>query len=95
MILRCLILEFKFDGFSIETCRSMVAMMDFDHSGKLGFDEFRVLWDSLREWKGIFKKYDTDKSGSFSSYELRKALQNTGEWRVFFCYSAVQPNGPP
>jgi len=70
--------DFKFDGFSIETCRSMVALMDYDQSGKLGFDEFKVLWDSLREWKGVFKKYDADKSGYFSSYELRQALQATG-----------------
>ncbi|XP_067942211.1 calpain-9-like isoform X1 [Watersipora subatra] len=70
--------DFKFDGFSLETCRSMVALMDYDHSGKLGFDEFQALWNSLREWKGVFKKYDADKSGYFNSYELRKALGASG-----------------
>ena len=43
--------EFKFDGFSMETAKSMVAMMDVDLSGKLGFDEFSLLWNDLRLWK--------------------------------------------
>lgn len=70
--------EFKFDGFSIETCRSMVAMMDVDQSGKLGFEEFKVLWNDLRLWKTVFKKFDTDKSGNFNSYELRQTLREIG-----------------
>ncbi|XP_034535312.1 calpain small subunit 1-like, partial [Notolabrus celidotus] len=31
------------DGFSIESCRSMVAVMDSDSTGKLGFHEFKYL----------------------------------------------------
>ena len=34
-VLILLVLELKFEGFSIESCRSMVAMMDFDESGLL------------------------------------------------------------
>ncbi|PAA90011.1 hypothetical protein BOX15_Mlig029950g1 [Macrostomum lignano] len=70
--------EFKFDGFCLETCRSMVAMMDADQSGKLGFQEFKTLWSSLRLWKTAFKKFDEDKSGNFNSYELRQALKAVG-----------------
>eukprot|EP00105_Crassostrea_gigas_P020939 XP_011439866.1 PREDICTED: calpain-B isoform X15 [Crassostrea gigas] len=70
--------EFAFDGFSIDVCRSMVAMHDGDLSGKLGFDEFKVLWADLRRWKGVFKEYDRDKSGNLSSYELRSALHASG-----------------
>ncbi|CAH1791248.1 unnamed protein product, partial [Owenia fusiformis] len=70
--------EFNFDGFSNETCRSMVAMRDFDRSGKLGFDEFKELWADLRVWKGMFKKFDQDKSGHLNSYELRKCLNGAG-----------------
>lgn len=39
------------DGFSKDICRSMIAMMDFDKSGKLGYEEFKSLWQSLRDWK--------------------------------------------
>jgi calpain len=70
--------EFKFDGFSSETCRSMVAMMDIDRSGKLGYDEFKVLWNDLRLWKSVFKQFDADRSGTFNSYELRQAFHACG-----------------
>ena len=70
--------EFNFDGFGVDACRSMVAMHDGDLSGKLGFDEFKVLWKDLRKWKGVFKTYDKDNSGKLSSYELRSALHASG-----------------
>lgn len=43
--------DFQFDGFSRDVCRSMVALMDVDMTGKLGLDEFIVLWKSVRTWK--------------------------------------------
>lgn len=38
-------------GFSKDVCRSMVAMLDTDHSGKLGFEEFKTLWNDIRKWR--------------------------------------------
>eukprot|EP00914_Ancora_sagittata_P021515 GHVO01042593.1.p1 GENE.GHVO01042593.1~~GHVO01042593.1.p1 ORF type:complete len:778 (-),score=128.21 GHVO01042593.1:745-3078(-) len=70
--------EFKFDGFSSDTCRGMVAMMDEDCSGKLGYDEFKKIWTDLRLWKGVFKQYDKDGSGNFNSFELRQAFHAIG-----------------
>jgi len=70
--------DFEFPGFGIDTCRSMVAMHDGDMSGKLGFDEFKELWDDLRRWKGVFKDFDKDGSGYLSSMELRNALNHVG-----------------
>lgn len=29
----------------------MIAMMDIDRSGKLGFDEFKQLWVDLKNWR--------------------------------------------
>jgi len=40
-------------GFSKDVCRSMIAMMDWDRSGKLGFEEFKSLWIDIRHWKVI------------------------------------------
>jgi calpain, invertebrate len=31
----------------------MVAMLDNDGSGKLGFDEFKTLWLDIRKWRVI------------------------------------------
>nr|VZI25976.1 unnamed protein product [Spirometra erinaceieuropaei] len=69
---------FKFDGFSAETARSMVALMDVDTSGTLGFDEFKKLWFELRLWQTIYKRYDPDGRGLLKSCELREVLSDTG-----------------
>ena len=70
--------EFKFGGFTDEGCRSMVAMMDEDRSGKLGLEEFKKLWMNLRLWKAVFKKHDKDQDGSIDSYELKDAFRSVG-----------------
>jgi calpain len=70
--------EFKFDGFTADTCRSLVAMKDVDRSGKLGYDEFKKLWSDLRLWKTAFKNQDKDMSGNFNSFELRQTLHDIG-----------------
>jgi len=66
--------EFKFEGFSIESCRSMVAMLDDDRSGKLGIDEFTMLWRHVKHWCEVFKKHDKDGNQMMNSSELRNAL---------------------
>jgi ABC-type amino acid transport substrate-binding protein len=44
-------------GFSKDICRSMVAMLDVDHSGRLGMEEFKTLLNDIAKWKvtTIFK----------------------------------------
>lgn len=39
--------------FSKEMCRSMVAMMDVNRSGKLGLEEFKTLLCEIAKWKVI------------------------------------------
>ncbi|XP_042207807.1 calpain-B-like isoform X5 [Homarus americanus] len=70
--------EFNFDGFTKDVCRSMIAMMDVDRSGKLGLQEFLQLWTDIRVWKNAFKLYDKDNSGHLCSFELRQALNSAG-----------------
>ncbi|XP_060520603.1 calpain-A-like isoform X2 [Cylas formicarius] len=66
------------NGFSIDICRSMVAMLDVDRSGKLGYEEFKALWSALRSWKHVWLLYDVDNSGSLSGFELRHAMKSAG-----------------
>ncbi|XP_026196779.1 calpain-3b isoform X1 [Anabas testudineus] len=66
------------EGFSLETCRSMIALMDTDGTGKLNLQEFKHLWKKIKEWQLIFKRYDKDKSCSISSFEMRNAVNDAG-----------------
>ncbi|KAK9510517.1 hypothetical protein O3M35_005286 [Rhynocoris fuscipes] len=65
-------------GFSKDVCRSMIAMMDVDRSGKLGFEEFKNLWVDIKAWKTVFKLYDKTNSGYLSPFDLRQALNSAG-----------------
>jgi calpain len=67
-----------YSGFSKDVCRSMVAMLDTDQSGKLGFEEFRTLLTDIKKWRDVFKLYDHDNSGKLSAFELRTALNSAG-----------------
>lgn len=66
------------EGFSKDICRSMVAMLDADHSGKLGIDEFKKLMVDIAKWRTVFKSFDHDGSGKFNTFELRAALEASG-----------------
>ncbi|XP_067400078.1 calpain-1 catalytic subunit [Emydura macquarii macquarii] len=70
--------DLRTKGFSIESCRSMVNLMDRDGNGKLGLVEFNILWNKIRSYLGVFRKFDLDKSGSMSAYEMRMALESAG-----------------
>ncbi|XP_053065827.1 calpain-2 catalytic subunit isoform X1 [Acinonyx jubatus] len=70
--------DIKSDGFSIETCKIMVDMLDSDGSGKLGLKEFYVLWTKIQKYQKIYREIDVDRSGTMNSYEMRKALEEAG-----------------
>ncbi|XP_025232774.1 calpain-2 catalytic subunit isoform X2 [Theropithecus gelada] len=70
--------DIKSDGFSIETCKIMVDMLDSDGSGKLGLKEFYILWTKIQKYQKIYREIDVDRSGTMSSYEMRKALEEAG-----------------
>uniref|UniRef100_A0A671VVW7 Calpain-3 n=1 Tax=Sparus aurata TaxID=8175 RepID=A0A671VVW7_SPAAU len=70
--------EIKAEGFSLETCRSMIALMDTDGTGKLNLQEFKHLWRKIKAWQLIFKRYDKDKTCSISSFEMRNAVNDAG-----------------
>lgn len=48
---------FEFDGFSLENCRSMVALKDDRKSGRLSTYQFNLLRESLRRWCKLFKDH--------------------------------------
>uniref|UniRef100_A0A2K6F391 Calpain-1 catalytic subunit n=1 Tax=Propithecus coquereli TaxID=379532 RepID=A0A2K6F391_PROCO len=70
--------DLRTKGFSLESCRSMVNLMDRDGNGKLGLVEFNILWNRIRNYLSVFRKFDLDKSGSMSAYEMRMAIESAG-----------------
>ncbi|XP_004835909.1 grancalcin isoform X2 [Heterocephalus glaber] len=67
-----------YSPFSLETCRIMIAMLDRDYTGKMGFNEFKELWAALNAWKQNFMTFDQDRSGSVEHHELSQAIAVMG-----------------
>ncbi|XP_044867460.1 calpain-9 [Mauremys mutica] len=70
--------DIKFKKVSLMTCRNIISLMDSSGNGKLEFNEFKIFWDKLKKWLSIYVHFDSDHSGTMSSYELRSALTDAG-----------------
>ncbi|NXX25078.1 CAN8 protein, partial [Nicator chloris] len=81
-ILNCVLVkrkDVKSDGFNINTCREMISLLDTDGTGTLGLVEFKTLWMKIQKYLAIYKKVDSDYSGTIDSHEMRNALREAGE----------------
>ncbi|XP_057194962.1 grancalcin isoform X1 [Triplophysa rosa] len=67
-----------YNPFSLETCRIMIAMLDRDYTGKMGFNEFKELFAVLNGWKQNFVMVDRDGSGTVEAHELSQCITNMG-----------------
>ncbi|XP_061598899.1 calpain-1 catalytic subunit-like [Cololabis saira] len=70
--------DLKSGGFSIDACRSMVALMDTSITGKLNSEEFVRLWNKLAAYMDIFFQTDVSRTGTLSLSELRNAFLASG-----------------
>ncbi|XP_059209690.1 calpain-1 catalytic subunit-like [Centropristis striata] len=71
--------DLKSGGFSIDACRSMVALMDTSITGKLNSEEFVGLWRRVVKAKDIFFRSDVSQTGTLSLSELRNAIRARGK----------------
>ncbi|XP_057680976.1 grancalcin [Corythoichthys intestinalis] len=67
-----------YSPFSLETCRIMIAMLDRDFTGKMGFNEFKELFVALNGWKQNFTMFDRDRSGTVEPHEMTQAISSMG-----------------
>ncbi|KAM3594114.1 uncharacterized protein V6R79_002521 [Siganus canaliculatus] len=70
--------DLKSGGFSLDACRSMVALMDTSITGKLNGEEFVRLWNKVVKYKDIFFRTDVSRTGTLSLSELRNAFLVSG-----------------
>ncbi|XP_054654898.1 calpain-8 isoform X2 [Dunckerocampus dactyliophorus] len=70
--------DIKTDGFSLETGRLIISLLDKDESSMLGLMEFHKLWSKIQKYLEIFRKHDQDNSGTMSSHEMRGAATEAG-----------------
>ncbi|KAK5875152.1 hypothetical protein CesoFtcFv8_027667 [Champsocephalus esox] len=68
----------SYSPFSLETCRVMIAMLDRDSTGKMGFNEFKDLFAALSGWKQNFVMFDRDRSGTVEPQEMGQAVYAMG-----------------
>uniref|UniRef100_A0A3B5AL91 EF-hand domain-containing protein n=1 Tax=Stegastes partitus TaxID=144197 RepID=A0A3B5AL91_9TELE len=66
--------DVRTDGFSLQTCRNIISLLDTDGSSTLGLREFHTLWMKIQR----YLNHDSNGSGSMSSHEMRAALAEAG-----------------
>ncbi|XP_064612946.1 calpain-9-like [Liolophura sinensis] len=67
------------DGFSLETCRSLLTSNDMKRKeGVVDLVTVKKIWDDLKVWKEAFRAFDRDKSGSIDTYELNEVYKLIG-----------------
>ncbi|CAL5420786.1 unnamed protein product [Camellia sinensis] len=65
-------------GFSLRTVHLLMYLFTNTNSRKIGPKEFTAVFYSLQSWRGIFERFDRDRSGKIDSGELREALLSLG-----------------
>ncbi|XP_052173786.1 calcium-binding protein CBP-like [Diospyros lotus] len=65
-------------SFSIRTVHLLMYLFTNSNARKIGPKEFTSVFYSLQSWRGIFEKFDRDRSGKIDAGELREALLSLG-----------------
>nr|POE69005.1 programmed cell death protein 6 [Quercus suber] len=72
--LRRALVNGDYTAFDAHTVRMMIRMFDTNKSNTINFDEFCGLWGFLAAWRGLFDRFDVDRSGNISLREFQDAL---------------------
>ncbi|CAM0874360.1 unnamed protein product [Alopecurus aequalis] len=69
---------FNTQSFSLRTVHLLMYLFTNTNVRKIGPKEFISVFYSLQNWRGIFDRFDRDRSGKIDAPELRDALQDLG-----------------
>ncbi|TGO17759.1 hypothetical protein BTUL_0015g00950 [Botrytis tulipae] len=72
--LRAALVNGDWTAFDPYTVKMMIRMFDTDRSNTINFEEFCGLWGFLAAWRGLFDRFDKDRSGNISLDEYSEAL---------------------
>eukprot|EP00268_Persea_americana_P031843 TRINITY_DN310_c3_g1_i4.p1 TRINITY_DN310_c3_g1~~TRINITY_DN310_c3_g1_i4.p1 ORF type:complete len:273 (+),score=42.36 TRINITY_DN310_c3_g1_i4:46-864(+) len=64
--------------FSLRTVHLLMYLFTNTNTRKIGPKEFTSVFYSLQNWRGIFERFDMDRSGKIDASELRDALLSLG-----------------
>ncbi|EPQ30608.1 uncharacterized protein PFL1_02132 [Pseudozyma flocculosa PF-1] len=64
--------------FDQDTVKMLMTVFDVDRSGQICFNEFAGLWKYIKDWQEVFRRFDSDRSGSIDQGELANALSSFG-----------------
>ncbi|KAF8043926.1 hypothetical protein BT93_A2031 [Corymbia citriodora subsp. variegata] len=65
-------------SFSMRTVHLLMYLFTNTNARKIGPKEFTQVFYSLQNWRGIFERFDRDRSGKIDANELREALLSLG-----------------
>ncbi|KAH9973114.1 hypothetical protein BGW80DRAFT_286142 [Lactifluus volemus] len=60
--------------FSSDTVRYLMNVFDLDGNGEIGVEEFKPLWNYVKQWREMFDSFDDNKDGIIDARELATAL---------------------
>merc|ERR1719273_310620 len=66
------------ETFDWSACKSMLAMVDVERTGRLTFTQFMVLWSKFAVFMKFYYESNVSKSGTLTYEELQSALQVAG-----------------
>lgn len=49
-------------------------MFDRDNTGQIELNEFQALWSYIQQWKGVFERFDGNRSGQIEAHELQQGI---------------------
>jgi len=62
--------------FSSGTVKYLMSVFDLNGNGEIGIDEFKPLWNYVKQWREMFDSFDDNKDGIIDAGELDKALKH-------------------